>query len=65
MARTSTFSVRITSDVRKKIEHHAQILRIKPSALAAHVLRDCVESWATEYAETLYKVLIQKEEEKK
>ena len=54
MARTSPFSIRLTKDVRDMIEEKAQILRIKPSVLAAMVLRDCTENWVRDYTEEVF-----------
>ena len=55
MTRTSPFSIRLTKDVRDMIEEKAQILRIKPSVLAAMILRDCTEDWVRDYAEEVFK----------
>ena len=55
MARTSPFSIRLTKDVRDMIEKKAQILRIKPSVLAAMVLEECTEDWVRDYTEEVFK----------
>ena len=54
MVRTSPFSVRLTREVRELIERSASDLRMKPSVLAAMILRDCTESWTKEYTEDVY-----------
>ena len=57
MAKTSTFSLRVTREVRETIEKNAEILRMKPSVLAAMVLRDCTEKWVKDYSEEIFEKL--------
>lgn len=56
VVRTSPFSVRLTSDVRDMLENHARLLKLKPSVLAAMILRDCAEKWVKDYANEIYKI---------
>ncbi|MFX1518021.1 MAG: hypothetical protein ACFFC6_17100 [Promethearchaeota archaeon] len=55
MTKTAVLSVRIPSEVREKLDHYAEILRIRPSAIAALVLEDCIEYWVKQYSENALK----------
>lgn len=55
MTKTAVISVRIPSEVREKLDNFAEILRIRPSAIAALVLEDCLEFWVKQYSEQALK----------
>ena len=55
MTKTAVISVRIPNEVREKLEKYSEILRIRPSAIAALVLEDCVEYWVKQYSENALK----------
>lgn len=55
MVKTSVVSVRIPSEVREKLENYSEILRIRPSAIAALVLEDCIDYWVKQYSEQALK----------
>ena len=63
MARTTTFSLRLSKELRESIEKNAKILRIKPSVLAAMIIKDSMDDWIKDYAETIYNTLYPKVEE--
>jgi len=39
-----------SNEVREKLEKYADILRIRPSAIAGLVLEDCIEYWVKQYS---------------
>ncbi|NHJ41190.1 hypothetical protein [Candidatus Hodarchaeum mangrovi] len=55
MVKTSVVSVRIPSEVREKLDNYGEILRIRPSAIAALVLEDCIDYWVKQYSEQALK----------
>jgi len=55
MVKTSVVSVRIPNEVRKKLDSYGEILRIRPSAIAALVLEDCIDYWVKQYSEQALK----------
>lgn len=55
MTKTAVISVRVPNEVREKLEEYAEILRIRPSAIAALVLEDCIEYWVKQYSENALK----------
>ena len=55
MTKTAVISVRIPNEVREKLDQYAEILRIRPSAIAALVLEDCIEYWVKKYSENALK----------
>lgn len=60
MTKTAVLSVRIPSEVREKLDNYAEILRIRPSAIAALVLEDCIEYWVKQYSENALKKIWEK-----
>lgn len=55
MSKTSVISVRIPHNTRKMLDKYSEILRIRPSALCALVLEDCLEYWIKKYSEEALK----------
>ena len=55
MVKTSVVSVRIPNEVREKLDNFGEILRIRPSAIAALVLEDCIDYWVKQYSEQALK----------
>jgi hypothetical protein len=55
MVKTSVVSVRIPGEVREKLDNYGEILRIRPSAIAALVLEDCIDYWVKQYSEKALK----------
>ena len=56
--RTSTLTLRLPLELIDQINHYSEILRLKPSTLASMILQDKLDSWVKEYAEKVYKDVI-------
>ncbi len=54
MPKTSVLSVRIDKETREILERHAELLQMKPTTLAARVLKDCTEEWVRKYVKRVY-----------
>ena len=50
MTKTAVISVRMPNEVLEMLEKFVEILRIKPSAIAALILEDCIEYWVKQYS---------------
>ncbi|MFW9906742.1 MAG: hypothetical protein ACFFFH_20720 [Candidatus Thorarchaeota archaeon] len=55
MTKTAVISVRIPNEVQEKLKKYAEILRIRPSAIAGLILEDCIEYWIKQYSEMALK----------
>ena len=54
MRKTNVISIRIPSNVRKRLDYYSEILRLKPSALSALILEDSIEYWVKKYSEETF-----------
>ncbi|MFX0015855.1 MAG: hypothetical protein ACFFB2_15205 [Promethearchaeota archaeon] len=60
MTKTAVISVRVPNEVREKLDEYAEILRIRPSAIAGLILEDCIEYWVKQYSENTLKKIWEK-----
>lgn len=54
MPKTSVLSVRIDKETREILEKNAELLQMKPTTLAARVLKECTEEWVKNYVKQVY-----------
>ncbi len=52
--RTTALTIRLKTEIRKKVEHYSDVLRLPPSTLCALVLEEKLEEWVKEYAKRVY-----------
>ena len=57
--RTSTLTLRLPLDLIDEINRYSEILRLKPSTLAAMILEDKLDEWVKEYAKKVYKDVLE------
>ncbi len=61
MPKTSVLSVRIDKETREILEKHAELLQMKPTTLAARILKDCTEEWVKKYVKRVYSEVFDQE----
>ncbi|MFW9906454.1 MAG: hypothetical protein ACFFB2_18885 [Promethearchaeota archaeon] len=54
ITRTTCITIRLRTELREKIEHYGELLRLRPSSLCTMVLEDSLEDWVKEYAKRIY-----------
>ena len=57
--RTSTLTLRLPLDLIDEINRYSEIIRLKPSTLAAMILEDKLDEWVKEYAKKVYKDVLE------